>query len=352
MKNVMQVIGAIVISLQCYSQRIDFSVTDRYFQITDSLRKNISVKDASWNSFFQMNGMRQYIRNQHLELEVDGYRRSMEYVYMPKNDSLLNACLKNPETFNKTYMVYQHRELEDDLKSFIRKVKNRPDLYMDSIYENAYSLLPYKMQANSVNTTIYFVPLFKDAVADSFDILLTLYGAYHLDAVRYGATGGHLMHHMLRRNRMLASTKDQDLYDLLSTVLEEGMADLIDKPIPDSVEVPKPLKYCDQIKLSSENAVAVLDSMIRLHADGKQPFSATGQCSVSQMGGHVPGYSMALVIFKNGLINEAIRYTDDPLRFVLLYNKAAAMDESKPQQFSDKTIAYLKNLQKKLRNWR
>ena len=349
MKHLVTVIGAIIISQYCYSQRIDLSVTERYFQLTDSLRENIPLSDESWNSFIEMDGMRQYISNQHLELEMEGYKQSMEYAYMPKYDSLLQECLKQPEVYNKTYLVFQYREMEAELKSYIRQIRNRPDIYMDSLYENAYYMLPYKRQLTSINTKIYFVPLFGDVVADNYDILLSLYAVYYLDQIRYGATGGHLLHHLLRRNRRLASPKDQNLYAVLTSVLEEGMADLIDKPIPDSASCPAYLKYGAHILKLSENAIGILDSAIQLHIDGKLPLDSTNHCSMVDMGGHIPGYQMALVIEKNGLIEECIKKADDPLNFILLYNKAALLDPAKPVMFSDKSITYLKKLQKKLR---
>lgn len=349
MKHLITVIGAIIISQYCYSQRIDLSVSERYFQLTDSLRENIPLSDESWNSFIEMDGMRQYISNQHLELEMEGYKQSLEYAYMPQHDSLLQEYLKQPEIYNKTYLVYQYRELETELKNYIRQIRNRPDIYMDSLYENAYSMLPYKRQLTSITSKIYFLPLFQDAVVDNYDILLSLYGTYYLDHIRYGAPGGHLLHHLLRSNRKLASPNDQHLYAVLTAVMDEGMADLIDKPMPDSVECPAHLKYGEQILKSSDSAIAILDSTIKMHIDGKQPFDSSNRCNMVQLGGHVPGYLMALVIQKNGLTDEMIKYADDPLRFLLLYNRAALLDPAKPAVFSDKTTAFIKNLQKKLR---
>ena len=349
MKYLIKVIGAIIISQYCYSQRIDLSVTERYFQLTDSLRENIPLSDESWNSFIEMNGMRQYISNQHLELEMDGYRQSMEYVYMPQHDSLLQQFLKQPDIYNKTYLVYQYRELETELKNYIRQIRNRPDIYLDSMYENAYSMLPYKRQLTSITTNIYFVPLFEVPAADNYDILLSLYGNYYLDHIRYGASGGHVLHHLLRRNRKLASPKDQQLYAVLTAVLDEGMADLIDKPMPDSVDCPAHLKYGEQMLKSPDSAIVILDSAIQMHIAGKQPFDSANGCNIVQLGGHVPGYQMALVIERNGLADEMIKYADNPLRFLLLYNRAALLDEKKPTVFSDKTVLFIKNLQKKLR---
>lgn len=349
MKNIIKIVGAILISQCCYGQRIDFSVAERYFQITDSLRENISVDDSSWNSFVAMKGMKEYISDKHIELEMDGYRQILQYVYMPQNDSLLHSYLKEPEKYNKTYLVNQYKENEDALRQYIRQIRKMPDLYLDSVYENAYSMLPYKMQLTSMGSTVYFVPLFSDALLHQYDLIISMYAGYFLDNIKYGALGGHQLHHLLRRNRKLISERDKYLYGILTAVTDEGMADLIDKPIPDSVECPAVLKYGATFLKESDSALAMLDSAIKEHADGKQLIDSNSICNLALYGGHVPGYHMALVIERNGFVKEMIKVADDPLKFFVLYNKAALLDDKKPYLISDKTIAYIKLLMKKSR---
>ncbi len=64
------------------------------------------------------------------------------------------------------------------------------------------------------------------------------------------------------------------------------------------------------------------------------------------LGGHNPGYFMALTIVKNGFKNKLRETVDNPFHFFLLYQKAAKRDKLKPAKFSMKTIALIQRLEK------
>ncbi|WP_439506196.1 DUF5700 domain-containing putative Zn-dependent protease [Sediminibacterium sp.] len=56
---------------------------------------------------------------------------------------------------------------------------------------------------------------------------------------------------------------------------------------------------------------------------------------------------MAYIIDRNGLKNELINSIDDPVKFIMIYNKAAKLDKEKPYCFSDNVITYINKIKQK-----
>lgn len=349
MKKTLHITFYLFLSISSFGQKLNFEAIDRYFSITDSLRQNIPLSDKSWNELLSYKGVELYIKNNALDPQtLKAYKRDLEIAYLPKKDSVLNERLKQIEKYFFVWVFNNYKTQEKELKNYYQKIKANPQMYLDSLYANGYSMLPKKMQKKADNTTIYFIPIMNDAVAEEHDVIFTLYGAYHYDRLKYGALGGHELHHVLRKNKSLDnSEKDKYLYEALTLLLNEGSADLIDKKYTALKECPQDLAYFDYLMEVSPNALAALDTTIMAHIDDVTKISEQDLPNIVPMSGHIPGCYMATIIDRNRFRKELIANIDDPIKFVLLYNKAAKIDKEKPFVFSDKTISYLKKLKQK-----
>lgn len=330
------------------AQEINFDALEKYFSITDSLRQNIPLSKNTWNNFLSNKGVQIYINNNALdEATLEIYRKNLEYTYMPKYDSLLNARLKEREKHFILWVFNNYKKQELELKNYYKKIEENKSVYLDSIYKKCYEFLPKKMWEKAKETTIYFIPLMNDAVADEKDLVFTLYCAYHYDKLKYGALGGHEIHHVLRKNKQPKNEKDKYLYEALSLLLNEGSADLIDKKYTALKECPEDLAYYEYLMESAKSILPALDTAILEHINNIKQIEKKDLQSVVPMSGHIPGCYMAIIIERNGYKKELIKNIDDPIKFILLYNKAAKIDSEKPYQFSDKTIGYIQKIKKK-----
>ena len=338
----------LLFSKTTHAQELNFDAVDKYFAMAEDLKQGKPLTDQSWNELLAYPGIQLYIKNNGLdENSLKSYRRNFEIAYMPKNDSLLNVRLKEPEKYFVLWVFNNYKIQENELKSYYQKIKSNESNYLDSIYANSYKMLPKRMQKKATNTTIYFIPLMNDAVAEDENIVLTLYGAYHFDKLKYGALGGHEIHHILRKNKRTDNNGDKYLFEALTLLLNEGSADLIDKKYTASEECPMDLRYYEYLMEYGPNALALLDTAILAHIDKTQQISENDLPNIAPMSGHIPGCYMATVIERNGFEKELITSVDDPVKFILLYNKAAKMDEEKPYLFSGKVISYVKKMKQK-----
>lgn len=338
----------LLFSFTTFGQKLNFDALEKYFSITDSLRQNIPLSQQSWKNLLSNKGIQLYIKNNALdESTLEIYRKNLEYVYMPKYDSLLNQRLKNREKYFILWVFNNYKLQELELKNYYKKIQTDNAEYVDSLYLNCNQMLPRKMWTKARNTTIYFIPLMNDAIAEGADLVFTLYGAYHFDKLKYGALGGHEIHHIIRKNKTTTSIKDKYLYEALTLILNEGSADLIDKKYTALRECPEDLAYYEYMMENGKSMLSTLDTSIIAHIDNSKQISKTDLQNIVPMSGHIPGCYMATIIDRNGLKNELIKNIDDPIKFVILYNKAASLDKDKPYKFSTKTIDYIKKIKRK-----
>ncbi len=335
----------LLISITSFGQKLNFDALEIYFSITDSLRQNIPLSKQSWNNLLSHKGIQLYINNNALdESTLEIYRKNLEYVYMPKYDSLRNERLKNREKYFILWVLNNYKVEELELKNYYKKIQANNGEYLDSLYLNCNQMLPRKMWTKAKNTTIYFIPLMNDAVAEETDVVFTLYGAYHFDKLKYGALGGHEIHHIIRKNKSTTNIKDKYLYEALTILLNEGSADLIDKKYTALKECPEDLAYYEYMINGGKSMLPALDSSIIAHINNLKQISNTDLQNIAPMSGHIPGCYMATIIDRNGFKNELIKNIDDPVKFVILYNKAASLDKENPYRFSTITINYLKKI--------
>lgn len=335
----------LLISVTSFGQKLNFDALEKYFSITDSLRQNIPLSQHSWKDLLSQKGMQLYIKNNALdESTLERYRKNLEYAYMPKYDSLRNERLKNREQYFILWVINNYKIQELELKNYYKKIQANKEAYLDSLYSNCNQMLPRKMWAKASNTTIYFIPLMNDAVAEGTDVVFSLYCAYHFDKLKYGALGGHELHHIIRKNKTTKSIKDKYLYEALTLLLNEGSPDLIDKKYTALEQCPEDLKYYELLMDAGKNMLPTLDSSIIAHINNLKQISKKDLQEIVPMSGHIPGCYMAHIIERNGLKNELIKNVDDPIKFVNLYNKAASLDKEKPYRFSLTTINYLKKI--------
>lgn len=348
MKN--KIVGLILLGFShlLQAQNIDMSAVEQYFKMTDSLKKNIPLSKDSWQSFLSRKGLELYVKNQGFDKAyMESYRKSMEIVYMPKNDSLLKIQLKDLETYFLTHIINQYKVHEESFKTYSKNIIDDNSQYLKHLYETCYAMLPKRMHKKAEKTTLYFIPILSDALAEGDDVVITLYCAYFMDKLKKGAALGHEIHHVVRKNKTITSEVDSALYAVLTLILHEASADLIDKQLTEKPECPDELKYSEYILSLSEGMVGKLDTAILNHINKSSVITKKKIRTIAPMSGHVPGYFMARVIDRNGFRKDLIKAMDDPIQFVLLYNKAAKLDKEKPYVLSEISINYLKKLKQK-----
>lgn len=249
------------------------------------------------------------------------------------------------------YKINQYKANEDVLKKYVSHLEE--PAYMDSIYLKAWEWLPKKLHTKSPNTQIFIVAIDNDALVDQGRIVFTLWSVYNQDKLKYGILGAHEMHHVLRKPiDFKVEPSEEGIFYLLQTILNEGSADMIDKKY--SFEKADDVVYeyhFDELLLTKpDSIIRVIDTAIQEMAGTKgQKYPTVKQFRnlMNYSSGHNPGYYMADIIVRNGYRKELIKHIQNPFQFIILYNASAKRDKLHPPVFSDTTIDYIKQLQKK-----
>ena len=339
------------------AQTIDFEPLNAYWKLTEPLKKGDSLSVVNWQKFLDIESNKIYIQNQGFGNDyLERLRKTIQIVYMPKYEDILNkrvqAIDKDPSSYWLTYKVYVYKKYEKELKAFQAQLIT--PTYIPLIYKNAFEWLPKRLQTKDGKIDIHFLGIENDAIAGDGIVIVTLWTLYNQDKLKLGGLLGHEMHHVLRKPFKFSTTEKQDLGIMyfIKAVLNEGTADMIDKVIniAHNDELPMGMSYKDFELFQADSIVTQVDSnlMMMQKSEGKIFKNEKNYRDLIRWtSGHCPGYYMTDIIIRQGYKKRLMENIQNPFKFIYLYNKAAKKDKKKPHVFSDKSIKYVKMMEKK-----
>lgn len=348
MKKLFTLLLLAVSGYTAQAQFVDVASAERYFQLVDTLKSGKRLHDHTWQQFLAMEGNRQYIENQNYkDAYLNTFRKTMEVVYLPEHDSLLQVRLQDIQANYLTYSIHVYKKHEAELRQYLAQLAADKQSYVSTMYRSCYTVLPKRMQGRNKETGVYLIALGNDAVAQNGNMVLNLWAEYKFNQVMPGAVGGHELHHLLfKPKRYEVAEKDKSLLLMLQLLTNEGVPDLIDKKYAVAPHVPGDMQWGTYLLDLGKQNLPRVDAAIRETASGEKQYSSKEiRNQVIGMSGHVPGFYMADVIERNGLKKKLVAGMDNPFQIIHLYNKAAKKDKSKPFVFSDEAIAYLKKVE-------
>lgn len=335
-----------------FAQTLVDSTCKYYFTITDQLRQGDTLDAKVWNKLMKDKSIQMYLNDQGVDRDyAERYRRTMQVVYMPRNEAVLQSRLKDSTKYWLTYILYQYKKNEAGMRAYLTKLEKNPTNYFNDCYRYTYATLPKSAQKRATNQIYSVIPIHYDAHAENNYIICSLLCAYLNDKNQYGVLGGHELHHILRPriDYTKITPDDENVVALLEVTLNEGSADLIDKKYmtnKDTVLLPFQ-RYFNTFFEEGKHLLPQIDSLLQLSAKGSTFTVRQFLKGTVFTGGHVPGTYMAHYIEKNQLKSQLVAHINDPFYFYLLYNEAARKDSSKPYVFSKASVAYITKLRKK-----
>ena len=337
------------------SSEIDISAAVKYFKIADILQTNSEPGSDSWEELFKTPVYQMMIPAG--AIDTNELKAEMRLVYMPSS----NKHLQSKETPTLHYHK-KYKDNENKLKDYLAFLETHN--IIDSIKNLLYPFLPKRLQAIE-----YFPKLFymnygsNDATGAGGIVINDLLQAYKADNFKCGIITAHEAFHAIVsvsfQNKMKPgidyNNADFNLLYFLENISEEGIADLIDKPLLSEKQSPfyndvKEL-VADDSELSKRyitkldslfTAANISDSALKHFSNFSLIANAFGK-----NGGHIPGRYMGLVIQKSGLLPLHIKDVEDPISFILTYNDAAKKSLKKNPEFSKESVLFLEKLRSK-----
>ncbi len=337
------------------SSEIDISAAVNYFKIADILQTNKEPGSDSWQEFFKTPVYQMMIPAG--AIDTIELKAEMRLVYMPSS----KEQLKNNETPSIIYHK-KYKDNENKLKGHLEFLKTH--VIIDSIKNLLYPFLPKRLQ-----TSEYFPKLFymnygsNDATGANGIVINDLLQAYRADNFKCGIIAAHEAFHAIVsvsfQNKIKPgidyNSPDFNLLYFLENISEEGIADLIDKPLLSEKQSP----FYDELKELvahdnelSKQYITRLDSLLTAANISDSALNHYSNFSLmanafGKNGGHIPGRYMGLVIQKNGLLPLHLQNVEDPISFILTYNDAAKKSLKKDPEFSKESVFFLEKLRSK-----
>lgn len=337
------------------SETVNTSAAHAYIKISKQIHSGVAVNSMQWSQLFGTLPYQMMIQGG--VVDTIAFKADMLSVFSP------TSIGNNPSQSGRKSYHNEYKENLHALEQYVIRLA-RADV-VDSVKKLLYPFLPQRLQlANLFPKLFYLYYGSPDATGNSGLVLNDLLLSYKIDKYKFGALASHEAFHAIVSVAFQQKLKESIDYNspeftllyLMENVSEEGIADLIDKPILGQKGSPvyNTVKYLR----NNDTALSIMylqriDSLLTLvSASDSLLGSYTFQRLSDQFGkngGHIPGRFMGLVIKEGGLLDDQIQSVEDPVSFYLNYNRAAIkLTGKKYPVLSDASIGYLRKLRKRL----
>jgi hypothetical protein len=350
--------GLALISLYCFGQnsqttKINTSAAEAYFKIADALKSG-GEDTIAWQTLFRTPVYQMMIAGQ--AIDTAALKAEMKRVFAPST-ALSKPQLSGSELYHKSY-----KDNQKQLESYIGLLHRAA--VQDSVKALVYPFLPLRLQSDPLFPILFYLNYgTPDATGYGGIVINDLLQSYRIDNYKLGLLAAHEAFHSIvsvafqkaLKKNIDYNAPDFNLLYFLENVSEEGIADLIDKPLLLKKESPvyeevKQLTNNDDIL--STKYIRSIDSILKLCLNSEQAIRqyngfADFANAFGRNGGHIPGRFMGTVIQKAGLLQEHVITVEDPISFIFSYNEAAKKYRTTYPVFSKESIEYLKQLKSK-----
>lgn len=338
------------------SERIDLSSARAYIDVAIQIESGDSVNAIKWSQLFTTPACQMMIQGG--AIDTSTFKSDMLKVYNPgyvEDSSLQDERLS---------YHYEYKKMLPALERYINKL-NSVDV-VDSVKKLLYPFLPKRLQTTELFPKFFY--LFygsPDATGMDGFVLNDLLLSYKIDNYKFGLLTSHEAFHAVVSiafqpkiaGNINNNSPEFNLFSFMENISEEGIADLIDKPILEQKN--SPVYETVNTLFKNDTILSIMyikriDSLLTISNTSdsllnKYPSFAVLANQFGKNGGHIPGRFMGLVIKEGGTLNAQIQSIENPIAFFLNYHQAAnKLKEKKYPLFSDASIAYLKKLQNKM----
>jgi hypothetical protein len=326
------------------SARKDFTAIEQYLCIADTLQAGKEPGSVEWQALFSTFVHQALIQAD--AMDTVKFKKDMRRVYLPGREDTARHDADQEEHL-------KYRKQEALVKAAIRDMKAQN--VSEQIKKILFPFLPQRLRKDSLLPRQIYLFNSGDATAASGYVINDMLLTAKINQVEPGLISAHEGFHAMiteaSEHRLNPAADQQSnnfgVFRFLMSVSQEGIADLIDKPL---LMTPGSPVFEEWKELSrNENKVAVrsihrLDSVFsKAYRRGRAAvgFETLMFRGYSRNGGHIPGRYMANIIRRAGLLKQAIEQADDPVYFFETYQRAARAQQPR---FSKAALLYLKKI--------
>lgn len=354
MKKISGFIFILFFSQNLFSQQLlltnkkaDFEPIEQFLQLADSLQAGKPPTSSLWQKYFDIPVIGLFRPS----FDSSVFVANMKLIFSPQKSENLNTVAVDDEQ----KLMIEYKENETLIKRTILELKRQN--IDDSIKKILFAYLPVNLRDDSILPKQIYMFLNEGTGFPGY-VFNSMLQTAKVNDYKSGIISAHESYHSIA-GKIFFGKINLDAYKMLSggeqtfisfmeLIAEEGIADLIDKPI-----LSKPISplYEEVLELRKDQDnyaryyIEKIDSLLTAAYKSKSVFNFQMKGFSKNMG-HIPGRFMALKIKESGLLPDYINYIGDPFKFFELYNDAVKKVGSSPA-FSEESILFLNELKNK-----
>ena len=335
--------------------KLNTSSAEQYLKMAELLQADIEPQNSDWFALFNTSVYQMMIAGN--AIDTTELKSLMKKVFKPSMTQVSLKDLSSTEAYHYSYLTNQTQ-----LKSYINSLKSNNTV--DSVKFLLYPYLPKQYQKDELFPALLYCN-YGTAEATGFGgiVINDLLLSYKIDSYKLGLLTAHEAFHSIvsigfqqaLKKGIDVNTPEFNLLYFLQNISEEGIADLIDKPLllqNNSPVYNETKKLVENDESLSINYIKKIDSLLKgalSNVNSLNEYKNFTQLAniYGQNGGHIPGRFMGLIIKDGGILEKHISSVQNPISFFLSYNNAAKLQAGKYPVFSQESETYLLNLQEK-----
>jgi len=308
------------------NKKADFEPIEQFFQLADSLQAGHPPTPSLWQKYFEI----PVIRIFRPSFDSSAFIANMKLIFSPK------AGNSNPLAIdNEQKLMLRYKENENLIKRTIAKLKQGN--INDSIKKILFPYLPVNLREDSILPKQMYMFLNEGTGFPGY-VFNSMLQTAKVNDYKSGIISAHESYHAIAGKIFFEkinldaykklSGGEQNFISFMELIAEEGIADLIDKPI---LSKPNSPLYEEVLELRKDEDnyadfyLKKIDSLLTAAYKSKSIFNFQMK-GFSKNAGHISGRFMALKIKESGLLDQYLNNIGDPFIFFELYNEAVKKD--------------------------
>jgi hypothetical protein len=325
------------------TQKNDFTPINCFLKLTDSLENGIQPSAALWREYFSIPVVQLF--SQAPGYDSARFVADMKYVFSHKDTAASNE---------EQRLMFAYKKNKALIRTTIRQMQTEHSTD-DAIKALLYPYLPKSLQVDSIFPKQIY--LFLDEGNGGFPgyVFNSMLQTAQVYTFKAGIISAHESYHSLVGGLFMVQLEssasftdgEKGLLSFMEQIAEEGIADLIDKPILSRTNSP----LYTQVKALEQNEDQLSNKYLKKMDSLFTVISQTGNVppfdfgAFTKNGGHIPGRYMAQRIKQASLLTPCIQEAGNPVVFFEQYQAAAKLKGG--FAFSTAAIACLKSLKAK-----
>ena len=335
--------------------KVNTSSAEQYIKIAELIQADIEPQNSDWLALFNTTVYQMLIAGN--AIDTSELKSVMKKIFKPSIPQIAFKDLSQLEAYHHSYLTNQAQ-----LKSYIYFLKSNNTV--DSVKSLLYRYLPKQYQRDEFFPILLYCNYgTAEATGIGGIVINDLLLSYKIDTYKFGLLAAHEAFHSIvsvgfqqtLKKDIDFNTPEFNLLYFLQNISEEGIADLIDKPLllqNNSPVYNETKKLVENDESLSINYIIKIDSLLKSaisNVNSLNEYKNFTQLAnmYGQNGGHIPGRFMGLIIKDGGMLEQHISLVQNPISFFLSYNNAAKLQAGKYPVFSQESETYLLNLQEK-----